>query len=92
MVIFLLLCMIIAQVYVDGTTTMSTNERKASIREFYCKIDYLVMLKYVTSNFLILWFWAVSSDSCDISIFDTTSKGGHWCWRQKTEDDMHGKI
>jgi hypothetical protein len=23
------------QVYVDGTTTMSTHERKASIREFY---------------------------------------------------------
>lgn len=25
----------ILQVYVDGTTTMSTHERKASIREFY---------------------------------------------------------
>ena len=25
------------QVYVDGTTTMSTHERKASIREFYGK-------------------------------------------------------
>jgi hypothetical protein len=28
------------QVYVDGTTTMSTHERKASIREFYGKISY----------------------------------------------------
>jgi hypothetical protein len=28
------------QVYVDGTTTMSTHERKASIREFYGKISH----------------------------------------------------
>ncbi|KAL5215412.1 hypothetical protein ABZP36_006813 [Zizania latifolia] len=28
----------IVQVYVDGTTTMSTHERKASIREFYAVI------------------------------------------------------
>ena len=30
------LCFMV-QVYVDGTTTMSTHERKASIREFYGK-------------------------------------------------------
>uniref|UniRef100_A0A453DH10 RING-type domain-containing protein n=1 Tax=Aegilops tauschii subsp. strangulata TaxID=200361 RepID=A0A453DH10_AEGTS len=29
---------LILQVYVDGTTTMSTHERKASIREFYAVI------------------------------------------------------
>ncbi|KZV57584.1 hypothetical protein F511_03044 [Dorcoceras hygrometricum] len=33
-----LLNCIVAQVYVDGTTTMSTHERKASIREFYAVI------------------------------------------------------
>ncbi|XLS90240.1 hypothetical protein HN51_066248 [Arachis hypogaea] len=26
---------LMVQIYVDGTTTMSTHERKASIREFY---------------------------------------------------------
>ncbi|KMZ67153.1 RING finger protein [Zostera marina] len=35
---FGLLRILIYKVYVDGTTTMSTNERKASIREFYSVI------------------------------------------------------
>ncbi|XP_047170364.1 E3 ubiquitin-protein ligase AIRP2-like isoform X2 [Vigna umbellata] len=33
-----LLRILIYKVYVDGTTTMSTHERKASIREFYAVI------------------------------------------------------
>ncbi|KAJ0082076.1 hypothetical protein Patl1_10781 [Pistacia atlantica] len=33
-----LLTLAVLQVYVDGTTTMSTHERKASIREFYAVI------------------------------------------------------
>jgi len=39
----------IPQVYVDGTTTMTTHERKASIREFYGKF---LSSKYLCAQFL----------------------------------------
>lgn len=32
------------QVYVDGTTTMSVHERKASIREFYGTFTYFLSI------------------------------------------------
>lgn len=50
------------QVYVDGTTTMSTHERKASIREFYGK--YIASLELASLLYmhkllvLILLLWA----------------------------------
>ncbi|XLU30177.1 hypothetical protein S245_066243, partial [Arachis hypogaea] len=39
-------------VYVDGTTTMSTHERKASIREFYAVIypSLLQLQKGITDS------------------------------------------
>ncbi|XP_024992903.1 E3 ubiquitin-protein ligase AIRP2-like [Cynara cardunculus var. scolymus] len=46
-----LLRILIYKVYVDGTTTMSTNERKASIREFYGTIyPSLMQLQSGVSN------------------------------------------
>ncbi|XP_029128545.1 E3 ubiquitin-protein ligase AIRP2 isoform X2 [Cajanus cajan] len=47
-----LLRILIYKVYVDGTTTMSTHERKASIREFYAVIypSLLQLQKGVTDN------------------------------------------
>ncbi|KEH31089.1 RING zinc finger protein [Medicago truncatula] len=47
-----LLRILIYKVYVDGTTTMSTHERKASIREFYAVIypSLLQLEKGVTDS------------------------------------------
>ncbi|XP_040955713.1 E3 ubiquitin-protein ligase AIRP2 isoform X3 [Gossypium hirsutum] len=39
-----LLRILIYKVYVDGTTTMSTHERKASIREFYAGMMKMILL------------------------------------------------
>nr|XP_025636044.1 E3 ubiquitin-protein ligase AIRP2-like [Arachis hypogaea] len=49
---FGLLRILIYKVYVDGTTTMSTHERKASIREFYVVIypSLLQLQKGVTDS------------------------------------------
>ncbi|GKD49515.1 zinc finger, RING/FYVE/PHD-type containing protein, partial [Tanacetum coccineum] len=53
-----LLRILIYKVYVDGTTTMSTHERKASIREFYG----MVQLPFTLLYNLVVWaryaFWA----------------------------------
>nr|KJB18890.1 hypothetical protein B456_003G074500 [Gossypium raimondii] len=38
-----LLRILIYKVYVDGTTTMSTHERKASIREFYGMMKMILL-------------------------------------------------
>jgi hypothetical protein len=40
----------VLQVYVDGTTTMSTHERKASIREFYGKISHSYCIFILSSK------------------------------------------
>ena len=37
---------LLLQVYVDGTATMSTQERKASIREFYGNVLSLAYLEF----------------------------------------------
>ncbi|KAH7653393.1 putative E3 ubiquitin ligase protein [Dioscorea alata] len=47
-----LLRILIYKVYIDGTTTMSTHERKASIREFYAVIfpSLMQLQKGITDN------------------------------------------
>lgn len=47
------------QVYVDGTTTMSTHERKASIREFYGTFKY--------SGYLMLFLTQVAFSFCNLT-------------------------
>jgi hypothetical protein len=66
------------QVYADGTTTMSTHERKASIREFYGivhifrnllnNICFAPLLSLIACSLGLVGF-----GSCHISFFDATT-------------------
>ena len=54
---------IVLQVYVDGTTTMSTHERKASIREFYGSIRVFL---HFPSYDCLLYIYFLTTDFCNL--------------------------
>jgi len=66
------------QVYADGTTTMSTHERKASIREFYGIVHiFRVLLNNICFapllSLIACSLGLVGFGSCHISFFDATT-------------------
>jgi hypothetical protein len=63
--------MLNVQVYADGTTTMCTHERKASIREFYGivhifenllddSIFFACLLSLISCSLVLSCFWQLS--------------------------------
>lgn len=81
----------------DGTTTMSTHERKASIREFYGTFMYpgylMLRLIQVAFSFFDLTeakFLIFASDY--LSLFVATPKRCYRHRREEAEGSIHGKV